>query len=205
MEESGVRLRFINASPDAAGVQFTLNEQNAHTSLLAYRDTTTYVAYPGGTYQLAIRNANTSIVNTIVDLVPRASYSFFVVDSAAKMKVSIIKDELTPPGTPLRANIRFFNLAPNAGVLSLRAIAGSDTIIMSNGVFFNDQDQSVVAIRFAAVPSNVYNLLLYSGNSVVATLPAQLLANGRIYTIFARGFLGGTGEKALAIAVIPHY
>ena len=205
IEEGGVKLRFINASPDAGGIQFTLNEQNAHTPQLGYRDTTPYIAYPGGTYQLALRNGNTPVINIITDLVPRTAYSFFVVDSAAKMKLSIVRDLLTPADVPLRARVRFFNLSPDAGVLSLRAKAGVDTVVISGGRSFNDQDQSAIATRYVDVPSSFYDLLLYSDNRLLATMPAQLLASGRVYTIFARGFASGTAEKALSVGVIQHY
>lgn len=202
--EVGIQLKFINTSPDAALVQFKLNNVNAHTPPLAFSDTTAYRSFEGGTYNLTVGAGSTNSINTNIDFRPQTSYSLFAVDSARKLKVTVIKDDNTTPTTPLRAKVRFFNLSPNSGSLILRSVVNMDTVTLSSGRSFNDIAESANVAVFQLVPSNVYDLLLYSGATLVAKLAAQPILTYKIYTIYARGFVGGTGNQALSIGVISN-
>ena len=203
-EETGIRLRFIHLSPDAGSIQFKLNDQNAYTPALAYRDTTTYLSFEGGTYNVSVALGSTVPINTIIDFIPTISYSLFAVDSSGKLKMSIIKDDLSIPSIPLRAKVRFFNFSPDSGGLTLRAVSNSDTLLISTGRTFNDVNNSGALANFQLIPSNVYDLLLYSGTKLLTKLPVQPLLNYKIYTIYARGTVAGAANQAISIGVIAN-
>ncbi len=204
MEQVGVSIKFIHTSPNAASIQFKLNGENVHTPALNYRDTTTYLPFEGGTYNLNATVGTSVPVNTVVDFVPRSFYSVYAVDSVGKLKVAIVKDNVVQQTTPLRASARFFNFSPNAGPLSLVTVHNTDTIVFSGSRLFNDLVNSQTAGMFRIVPSNVYDLLLFSGSTLVYKLPAQPLLTFKSYTIYARGFLGGTGNQALSLGITRH-
>jgi hypothetical protein len=204
LAEVGIQLKFINTSPDAAPVQFKLNDVNAHSPALSFNDTTAYRSFEGGTYSLTVAAGSTNSINTNIDFRPQTSYSLFAVDSAKRLKVTVIKDDVTTPTAPLRAKVRFFNLSPNAGSLALRTVVNTDTVTLSSGRSFNDIAESANATLFQLVPSNFYDLLLYSGTTLVAKLAAQPVLTYKIYTIYARGFVGGTGDQALSLGIIAN-
>ncbi|MFZ1517049.1 MAG: DUF4397 domain-containing protein, partial [Saprospiraceae bacterium] len=57
---------------------------------------------------------------------------------------------------------------------------------------------------FTPLDAGTYNLdVRVAGTSTVAlVLPAITLEAGKIYTVFAKGFLGGTGAQALGAEII---
>ncbi len=203
IEETGVQLRFINASPDAAGVQFSLNGKKAFTPALSYGDTTTYLAFTGGTYNLTSDLGIKTVVNTVVDFIPRKNYSLFIVDSANKARLAVFKDDIDGLSAPLRVNMRFLNLIPNAPTLGLVGITANDTIALSPGKNFitgtttNDS-------KFETLPSDVYELLVVTSTAIVARVPARAFTSGKYFTVYARGFIKGTSAQAPAIGILLH-
>ena len=203
IEETGVQLRFVNASPDAANVQFNLNGQKAYTPALAYADTTRYLAFTGGTYNLTSDVGSKTVVNTVLDFIPRKHYTLFMVDSAKKTTLSVYKDEFNINLPPLRIGLRFLNLIPNAPTLGLIGITNNDTVALSPGKNFTTSSNSDDAF-FETIPSDVYELLVVSSNNIIARLPARTLINHKFYTVYVRGFIKGTANQAPSISIIQH-
>jgi hypothetical protein len=54
------------------------------------------------------------------------------------------------------------------------------------------------------VDAGSYNLEVRAAgtNTVVLSIPGIALTAGKIYTVFAKGFLGGTGVQALGAQII---
>ncbi len=203
IEETGVRLRFINASPNAAPVQFNLNGQKAFAPALAYGDTTSYLAFTGGTYNLTSDMGIKTVVNTVVDFIPRKNYSLFIVDSAIKARLAVFKDDIDGALAPLRVNIRFLNLIPNAPTLGLVGITANDTIALSPGKNFITGTTSNDS-KFETLPSDIYELLVVTQTAIVARIPARAFASGKYFTVYARGFIKGTLSQAPAIGILQH-
>jgi len=203
IEETGVRLRFINASPDAAGVQFNLNGQKAFTPALAYGDTTTNLAFKGGTYSLTSDMGIKTVVNTVIDFIPKKNYSLFIVDSANKARLAVFKDDIDGTLAPLHMNMRFLNLIPNAPTLGLVGITANDTIALSPGKTFITATTTNDA-KFETLPSDVYELLVVTSTAIVARVPARAFASGKYFTVYARGFIKGTSAQAPAIGILQH-
>ncbi|MCY7422351.1 MAG: DUF4397 domain-containing protein [Chitinophagaceae bacterium] len=203
IEETGVQLRFVNASPDAGNVQFNLNGQKAYTPALAYNDTTTYLAFTGGTYNLTSEVGSKTVVNTVVDFIPKNHYTLVMIDSAKKTRLAVFKDDIDVTLAPLRINLRFLNLIPNAPALALIGITSNDTIALSPGKNFVSGSTTNDAL-FETLPSDVYELLVVSSNAIIARMPARTFVNGKFFTVFARGFIKGVANKAPSIGILQH-
>lgn len=203
IEETGVRLRFMNASPDAAAVQFNLNGQKAYTPALAYGDTTSYLVFTGGTYNLTSEVGTKTVVNTVVDFIPKKNYTLFMIDSAYKSKLVVYKDELDVISAPFTINLRFLNLIPDAPVLGIVGVTNSDTIPLSSGKAFNAGSTTTDA-TFQTYPTNIYEIWVISATNIIARLPARAFSSTKYYTIYVRGFLKGTANQAPAIGIIQH-
>lgn len=203
IQETGVKLRFVHASPDAAAIQISLNGQAAFTPALVYRDTSSYIDFNGGTYNLSSVTGTRTVVNTVIDLVPKSQYTLIMVDSSRKTTLAVYKDKIDVAVAPLRIKIRFLNLLPNAPTLGLVGISATDTVALSPGKNFSPASAATDEI-FETLPSNIYELLVISTNSIITRIPARAFVSGKFYTVFVSGFINGTNVAAPAISVIQH-
>ena len=95
-----------------------------------------------------------------------------------------------------KAHVRFVHLSPNAPAVDV-AVASSGAVVFSNKSFKD-------ATAFTPLDAGDYNLdVRVAGTSTVAlVLPTITLEAGKIYTVFAKGFLGGAGAQALGAQII---
>ncbi len=203
IEETGVRLMFINTSPDANTIQVTLNGAKAYTPALSYNDTTGYLSFAGGTYNVGVENAGKAVTNTVIDFMPKSSYSIFMADSAKRISMLVYRDDLSLPIEPLRMKFRFLNFIPNSGTLSLAGISLPDTVLLTGSRAFEANNYTEARQAFQTYNSNQYELLLVSGNTIIYRLPPLLLSNNKIYTIYAHGIIGAAARPP-QLSVIRH-
>ena len=71
---------------------------------------------------------------------------------------------------------------------------------------FNDQATNASLASFTPLNAGTYNLEVRAAgtNTVVLSLPNISLTSGKIYTVFAKGCLGGTGAQALGAQIIAN-
>jgi len=142
----------------------------------------------------------TNVIDATVNLEANKNYSVFAVDSVSKIKAAVVMDDLTAPASG-KAHVRFFHFSPNAPSVDI-AITGGSVLFGNRG--FNDQATTASLAAFTPVNAGTYNLEVRAAgtNTVVLSLPNINLAAGKIYTVFAKGFLGGTGAQALGAQII---
>jgi hypothetical protein len=128
------------------------------------------------------------------------NYSVFAIDSVAEIKAAVVMDDLTTPAAG-KAHVRFFHFSPNAPAVDIAVTGGP--VVFSNRMF-NDQSTNASLSNFTPLDAGTYNLevRLAGTNTVVLALPNVTLTAGKIYTVFAKGFAGGTGMQALGAQVI---
>lgn len=108
----------------------------------------------------------------------------------------MLTDDLTAPASG-KAHVRFVHLSPNAPAVDVAVTGGAV-------VFGNKSFKDYTA--FTPLDAGTYNLeVRVAGTSTVALpLPGITLQAGKIYTVFAKGFLGGTGSQALGAQIIAN-
>jgi len=106
----------------------------------------------------------------------------------------VLEDDLTAPATG-KAHVRFVHLSPDAPAVDVAVTAGP--VVFSNVAFRGYQG-------FTPLNAGTYNLeVRVAGTATVALpLPGITLEAGKIYTVFARGFLSGAGAQALGAEII---
>jgi hypothetical protein len=141
-----------------------------------------------------VSGTSTSVINADVTFEKDKNYSIFAVDSVAKIAPLVLSDDLTAPASG-KAHVRFVHLSPNAPAVDVALVGGAV-------VFPNQSFKGFTA--FAPLDAGTYNLeVRVAGTSTVAlTLPPITLAAGKIYTVFAKGFLGATGAQELGAEII---
>ena len=185
----------IHASPDAPAVDLLVDNVIAGTGL-AFPNNTGYLNVSAGSHNVKVNvtGTSTTVINANVSVTGGMSYSVFAVDSVAVISALVLADDLTTPAAG-KAHVRFVHLSPNAPAVDI-AVQGGGV------VFANKAFKEYTA--FTPLDAGTYDLevRLASTSSVVLPLSGITLQAGKIYTVFAKGFVGGTGAQDLGAEII---
>jgi len=186
-----------HASPDAPGVDLLIDNDKQNSAALTYPNNTGYLDVESGTRNIKINVAGTSttVINADLTLTKDVNYSIFAIDSVSDISAIVFTDDLTSPASG-KAHVRFIHLSPDAPAVDV-AVASSGAVVFGDVAFTE-------GTAFAPLDAGTYNLdVRVAGTSTVAlVLPAITLQAGKIYTVFAKGFLAGTGAQALGAEII---
>jgi hypothetical protein len=190
------RVMAVHASPDAPGVDVLVDNVKANATPLTYPNNTSYLTVNAGTRNVKVNVAGTSttVINADLPVAANAVYSVFATDSVVSLTPIVLLDTLTTPAAG-NAHVRFIHLSPNAPAVDV-AVAGGAVL------FANRSFQQYTS--FTPVPAGTYNLevRLAGTSTVVLPLPGIVLQTGKIYTVWAKGFVGATGTQALGAQII---
>lgn len=187
----------IHASPNAPGVDLFVDNAIVGTNL-AFPNNTLYLNVNGGSRDIKVNvtGTNTTVISASLTLDPGAVYSVFAADSVSRISPLVLVDNLTAPASG-NAHVRFIHLSPNAPAVDVALQGG--VVVFANKAFKESTE-------FTPLNAGTYNLevRLAGSSTVVLPLPNITLQAGRIYTIFARGFVGGSGVQALNAQIIAN-
>jgi hypothetical protein len=187
----------VHTSPDAPGVDVLVDGTKVNTAALNFPENTAYLEVEAGTRNLKVNVAGTTttVINADVPFTKDMSYSVFAVDSVSQISAVVLADDLTAPAAG-KAHVRFVHLSPDAPAVDV-AVASTGDVVFGNKAFKE-------YTAFTPLDAGAYNLdVRVAGTTTVAlVLPTITLEAGKIYTVFAKGFLGGTGAQALGAQII---
>ena len=197
------RVMVVHASPNAPAVDVRVNNTVA-ASNLAFPSNTQYLNVNAGAANFKVSPTGTTnyVIDATVNLEANKNYSVFAIDSVSKIKAAVVSDDLTAPASG-KAHVRFFHFSANAPAVDIAVTGGA--VLFSNRKF-NDQATNASLASFTPLNAGTYNLEVRAAgtNTVVLALPNISLTAGKIYTVFAKGFLGGTGTQALGAQIIAN-
>lgn len=186
-----------HASPNAPAVDLLIDNNKVNTTGLGFPNNTGYLNVESGKRNIKVTASGTltNVITADLDLMGERSYSIFAVDSLSKISALVLEDNLAAPAAG-KAHVRFIHLSPDAPAVDI-AVASSGAVVFGNKSFKE-------FTPFTPLDAGTYNLdVREAGTSTVAlVLPAITLEAGKIYTVFAKGFLGGTGVQALGAEII---
>lgn len=186
----------VHASPDAPGVDLLVDDVKVNSAPLTFPNNTGYLEIEAGDRNVKVNVANTSnsVIDVTLNYAADMNYTVFAVDYVANISAIRLEDDLTAPA-PGNAHIRFVHLSPNAPAVDITLTNG--TVVFGNKAFKE-------ATAFTPLPAASYNLQvrLAGTSDVVLDLPGIVLEDGKIYTVFAKGLVGGTDEQALGAEII---
>lgn len=189
------RVLVVHASPDAPGVDLLVDGKKVGSNL-TFPANTGYLDVTSGQRNIKVNVANTStsVIDANVNLMQDKFYSIFASGAVANLTPLVLEDDLTAPAAG-NAHVRFVHLSPDAPAVDITLTNG--TIVFGNIAFRNNT-------AFTPLPSGTYDLQVrVAGTSnVVLSLPGIALSSGNIYTVFAKGFVAGTGTQALGAEII---
>ncbi|HEX2535874.1 MAG TPA: DUF4397 domain-containing protein [Chitinophagaceae bacterium] len=202
-ESANARVMVVHASPDAPAVDVRVNNAVTLTNV-SFPANSMYlnVAAGAANVKVAPTGTNTNVIDANVNLTANEAYTVFAIDSVSKIKAAVVTDNLTTPAAG-KAHVRFFHFSPDAPAVDIAVTNGP--VLFANRSF-NDQGMTGNMVAFTPVDAGTYNLEVRAAGTptVALAVPNVTLQAGKIYTVFAKGFLGGTGGQALGAQVITH-
>lgn len=186
----------VHASPDAPGVDLLVDNKVTVTDL-TFPNNTGYLEVNAGTRNVKVNvtGTSTTVIEANLNLVENKSYSVFAVNQVRSIEPLVFEDNLSSPASG-KAHVRFIHLSPNAPAVNITLTDGK--IVFGNVSFKGSVD-------FTPLDSGTYNLQVRdaeTNSNVVLELPNITLQAGKIYTVFAKGLLGETGNRALGAQII---
>lgn len=189
------KVMVIHASPDAPGVDLLVDNAVAGTNL-TFPNNTGYLEVKAGTRNVKVNvtGTQTTVIGADLNIMANTAYSAFAVNTVANLEPIILVDNLASPASG-KAHVRFIHLSPDAPAVDITLSNG--TVVFGNVAFKGSVD-------FTPLDAGTYPLQVrVAGTSTVALdLGNITLQAGKIYTVFARGLLSGTGAQALGAAII---
>jgi hypothetical protein len=188
-------VKVIHASPDAPGVDLLVDNTVAGTNL-TFPNNTGYLTVNSGTRNIKVNvtGTMTTVIEANVDFMQNKNYSVFAVNSVSNIEPLLVEDDLTVPAQG-KAHVRFIHLSPDAPAVDITLTDG--TIVFGNKSFKE-------FTAFTPLDAGTYDLQVrVAGTPTVALdLPGITLEAGKIYTVFAKGFLSGVGQQELGAEII---
>lgn len=177
------RVQVIHASPDAPGVDLLVDNEKVNSSALVFPNNTGYLNVNAGTRNIKVNAAGTttSVINADVPFEANKNYSLFAINRLASIEALLVEDDLSTPAAG-KAHVRFIHLSPDAPAVDITTNTG--TVLFGNVAFKS-------GTAFTPLDAGTYNLQVRVAgtNTVALPLPGITLEAGKIYTVFARGFL----------------
>lgn len=195
-EKTYANVLVAHASPDAPGVDLLVDGSKQNSAALNFPNNTGYLKVESGARNIKVNVSGTSttVINADLTLDANKNYSVFAVDSVSKISAVVVADDLTAPASG-KAHVRFIHLSPNAPAVDVALDGGA--VVFGNKAFKE-------STAFTPLDAGSYDLeVRVAGTSTVALdLDPITLEAGKIYTVFAKGFLTASGAQALGAEII---
>ncbi|TCD28656.1 DUF4397 domain-containing protein [Pedobacter psychrodurus] len=190
----------FNAVPDAAPLDFYIDDKKVNAEGLAFGNKLNYVeAFLGKkVVKVTTANAGATLINKQIDLAQSAYYSLFLINQAQTADALMVKDTFLNKNTE-KAQVRFINLSPGAPSYNLE-IQGDTTT-------FNDKAfKAATSFKYVTDKAKVTLLLKDKATGqVLATLADVELKKGFVYTIWSKGLAVTTVDaQKISLKVSAH-
>jgi hypothetical protein len=216
-------LRFWNMMPDARVQSLDiLVDGNFVTNIRYGEEQTDYSQVFSGNRNIRVTvggDRNRITIDTLADFSNRQNqfFTFMVVDSARNNSPLLIRDNynLRPDTLTGRFQLRVLHLSPNAPGVNIGLVGDTSTtyIIADTLTFLKNlsQEQINTQARFRTfrlsatnptLADTTLNLVIRAGGVVLPDTLRLRVQEKSVYTVIARGFVGGTGAQAFQTRII---
>jgi hypothetical protein len=230
--EDSSHISITNASPGISSLQFFLNNKiiSLADSPLSYGNTTfatyinngnqinpdtailPYINIPSGYQQLGFGSYDSHNIFTIFNsnFQSGGNYSVFITDTIKHGQItSVLLQDKIGASDSTKGQIRFLNLSPDAPPLDVWAYpnAGYNGYKIFSGCAYlpNDYNSLLSAQSFSLIDKGPYYFVATIAGTADIVLEGGLIIPGQsVVTIYAKGFVGGTGNNEIGVGVIEY-
>lgn len=220
------RVRFFNAVSDApaAGMDLIIdgaivNLRNWLTAGTPLPDSTfkygagfpvstdsSYFYLTAGNHNVKLNPIGTATNSFSGDIAVAAgkSYTVFATDTLSKISAVVATDDVLK-AVDRKAVFRFAHMVPDGPAVDIARIKGTDTTVIFTNITYKTVTPFIQVDTSASTifPFKVdYAIRVAGTKTAPRTWTNAAFANGRVYTLVARGFVGKTGTQAINATVI---
>jgi hypothetical protein len=192
------RFMVVHASPDTPSLDVYVSGNGAKDNLV-YPGNTGYLTIDAGF--LDVRLQLTAPPHTILyeaqhDFAEDDYYTLFIDDTMSNLDWIMLTDDLSTPASG-QTRLRFLHLSPDAPAIDITTQTG--TVLFPDHIF----EEVTPFTDFAA---GTYDLQVRNAGTtnVLFDIPPRTFQAGKVYTIFLKGLVAGTGTQALGVQVITN-
>jgi hypothetical protein len=199
IEVSG--LNVIHASPTTELLDVYVDNSKANNATdFEFGDKIGYLSAFSGNRRINVfkKNSTTSLKSLDYNLEPQLGYSLFVVNKLEDIELLMLKDNLTKPAAG-KATIRFINLSPDAGSLSLNVNAAATDLVANKA--FKEYSDFITIDAAEGVNFDVKNA---TTGAVETSVTNVKIEDGKIYTIYAKGLKANTDDTRFSAKIFVH-
>ncbi|HLY69655.1 MAG TPA: DUF4397 domain-containing protein [Puia sp.] len=170
-----------------------------------------YIKIPAGYRQLSFNSVSPDGAFSMTSYFKLGvNYSIFIADTVAhgQAQCVLLQDNIGVTDST-HGLIRFINLSPDSPPMDLYAFIDAGMTgykVFSNcGYLPNDNNSVVNAQSFSTIDAAPYYFIATETGTNNIILEGGLIINGKsVVTIYAKGFVAGTGENAVGVGVISY-
>jgi hypothetical protein len=177
------KLAIIHAAPGSTAYNLKMNSIRLNAVPLTYSNFISYSLVSSGKSDFSITPKGSNIAETRASLAlkPYTDYSLYITGVPGNTDLLLTEDDLSPP-VPNKAKLRFINLSPDAGPVTLQLLA--DTTRLFSNVAYKS---STAFIQVAPATGTGFILTDSVNNATLVISSKYKIQPGRIYTIIAKG------------------
>lgn len=198
------KVMLVHASTGTAKVDFYLQGNIAERNILFGENTGYLEAIVEGDDKFVAEikaSATGSLLATEFDpqLIANAHYSMYIFGNTAELSKVLLNDEYEEPQTG-HALVRFVHMSADAPALDV--LANGVPVVTNKAYYGNSKFNG--ATGFQEVLSGKYTISFQTnetGDMIMSAADINLEA-GKVYTLYAKGLLNGTGAHALDLGVV---
>ena len=188
-QQSAVNI--VNATIGTPQISFFINRTKVQGNPLQYTNETGYfITFPGNRdFDVAAEGIPDFILKTNLAFKENTYHTIYLVGENTAISALFTEDDLRSPPTG-KAKIRFVNLSPDSGNLTLGLKNGSD--------LFADQAFKS-ASQFISIDPGVYDLQLKTSTGTVLVEKNVVIAAGTVYAALVNGLRAGTSNSPIGL------
>ncbi|SOD19596.1 DUF4397 domain-containing protein [Pedobacter xixiisoli] len=192
-------LNIIQASPTTELLDVYVDNSRANGSEFEFGSKIGYLSAFSGNraFNVTKRGTSNSLKSLQHTLKPQAGYSLFVANTFANIEFLMLEDNLEKPATG-KAKIRFVNLSPDGGTLSLNVNGAATDLVLNKA--FKEYSTFEAVDAAESVTLNIKN----SSGATESSITAVKLEDGKIYTVYAKGLKANTDDTRLSAKIFVH-
>lgn len=188
------KVQLVNASSDAGPSQLFINDVLRTPNAVNYGSASGYNDSYVGQQDIAVKSASgATLASTTAQLDAAIKYTFFLGGSGATSAIIAVKDDQTAPASGM-ARIRFVQAAADA--------PAANVTLNNTGLFTALNYKGISAYSDVTPGAVTFKLVNAANSTVLATSASVTLTAGKIYTIYSKGSVTGTGDAALSISAV---
>jgi Domain of unknown function (DUF4397) len=193
------QIRVVNLTEGFDSLNLSVDAKQLTTSGIKFNTSSSFFTIDGGnrTIKMDIKGSNVS--SGIFNILKDSAYTFYTYndnDGAIIPKGGYFIENTTPPATD-KARVTMFHLSPDAPAVDIEFVATGGVATKNSQITNATFKSAGQAVELLAGNYDV-KVKLANTTSVVGTFPITLV-NGKIFTVFARGYAAKANSFGLTV------